>query len=237
MREAYRREMACQIVHDSWHARGFTDAYLLLADGRAVGYGSVGGAPREARHVVKECYVEPAFRGDAVPMLRRLIAASGARAIEAQTNDRLLMLLLYDCATDISSETILFDDGAGTNLPAPDAGATVRPVTDADRARVFAHGHEPVGEWGIDVGGTLVATGGFALHYNPPYADLHMEVSPEHRRRGFGSYLIQELKRLCREDGRAPAARCHETNVASRLTLQRAGMLPCARILRGRLRA
>lgn len=31
LRDEYRREMACPIVHDSWHARGFTDSYLLRA--------------------------------------------------------------------------------------------------------------------------------------------------------------------------------------------------------------
>ena len=29
LRAEYRREMACQIVHDSWHRRGFTQSYLL----------------------------------------------------------------------------------------------------------------------------------------------------------------------------------------------------------------
>ena len=47
--------------------------------------------------------------------------------------------------------------------------------------------------------------------------------------------LVQELKRIAREGGHTPSARCGSTNVPSRLTLQRAGMLPCARILRGRL--
>lgn len=58
-----------------------------------------------------------------------------------------------------------------------------------------------------------------------------MEVVERSRRRGYGSYLIQELKRACYESGRVPAARCNVANAASRATLQRAGMLPCARLL------
>ena len=34
---------------------------------------------------------------------------------------------------------------------------------------------------------------------------------------------------------RIPAARCNQANEASRRTLQRAGMFPCARIIRGRI--
>ena len=36
--------------------------------------------------------------------------------------------------------------------------------------------------------------------------------------------------------GKAPAARCNVTNAASRATLQKAGMLPCARVLTGVLK-
>jgi hypothetical protein len=49
----------------------------------------------------------------------------------------------------------------------------------------------------------------------------------------LGTYQIQELKRVSYEMGRIPAARCNIKNVASRATLQKAGLLPCARILSG----
>lgn len=235
LREAYRSEMACQIVHDSWHARGFADSYLLRLGGEVVGYGSVGGAPRESRDVVKEFYVLPHRRGAALPLFRQLVAASGARTIEAQTNDVLLSLMLFDCAVDLVSETILFADAATTNHAVP--GAILRPVTDAERATIFHHTVEPVGDWGLEYQEELVATGGVMFHYNPPYGDIYMEVAASHRRRGFGSYLVQELKRVCREMGRVPAARCGRDNHASRRTLQRAGMFPCARIVRGRIAA
>ena len=55
------------------------------------------------------------------------------------------------------------------------------------------------------------------------------------RRRGYGSYLIQELKRVAYEMGKVPAARCDATNSASRASLQKAGLLPCARMLSGTL--
>jgi GNAT superfamily N-acetyltransferase len=60
-----------------------------------------------------------------------------------------------------------------------------------------------------------------------------MEVHESYRRRGFGSYLLQELKKICYEMGKIPAARCNVANVASRKTLEKAGLLPCGRILTG----
>jgi GNAT superfamily N-acetyltransferase len=233
MRAEYRREMDCQIVHDSWHARGFTSSFLLRVDGETVGYGSVGGSPGEPKDTVKEFFVRPDARRAALPLFRQLVKTSGARRIEAQTNDLLLSLMLYDCAVDLTSERILFADAAMTVYPPPDV--KLRHLDDGERDRVFSHTVEPIGEWGLERGGEIVATGGILRHYNPPYGDLYMEVAASHRRQGLGSYLVQELKRICYEGGVIPAARCHQDNVGSRLTLQRAGMLPCARIVRGRL--
>ncbi len=234
-RERYRQEMNCQIVHDSWHARGFTDQYSLGLDGVMVGYGAVAGDPGEPKDTVKEFYLEPPHRGAGPELLRALIAASGAQWIEAQTNDFLLSVLLFDCAVEISSRTVLFADGFATQLEVP--GAEVRRLSAAERAAVFRHTTEPVGDWGVVVGGQVVATGGYFLHYNPPFADLYMEVAPDARRQGYGSLLVQEVKRECTAARRVPAARCHSENEASRRTLQRAGLVPCGRIVRGRVAA
>jgi GNAT superfamily N-acetyltransferase len=60
-----------------------------------------------------------------------------------------------------------------------------------------------------------------------------MDVAEPYRRRGFGSYLVQELKRAAYALDCIPAARCDPTNVASRKTLQKAGLVPYAHILDG----
>jgi GNAT superfamily N-acetyltransferase len=139
--------------------------------------------------------------------------------------------MLYDCATEITSDRVVFHDGLTTNLAVD--GAIFREVTDLDSERIFEHKGEPIGEWLVEHGGMIVATGGIATHYNPPYGDIYMEVAEPARRKGFGSYLVQELKRTSYEMGRVPAARCDTTNTASRATLQKAGLFPCARILSG----
>lgn len=60
-----------------------------------------------------------------------------------------------------------------------------------------------------------------------------MEVAEPHRRLGYGSYLVQEVERMCYEMDKVPAARCDASNTAPRATPQRAGMLPCASVLTG----
>jgi GNAT superfamily N-acetyltransferase len=60
-----------------------------------------------------------------------------------------------------------------------------------------------------------------------------MDIEEPFRRRGFGAYLVQELKRLSYELGSIPAARCSPENHPSRKTLQKAGFVPYAHILNG----
>lgn len=233
MREEYRREMNCQIVHDSWHARGFTQSYLFTRAGQAIGYGSVGSSQGGPKTIVKEFFVLAHYREIALPLFRQFVALSGAKTIEAQTNDILLASMLQECADDVTSDTILFAEGIVTHLAPPDV--SLRPVTVIDRLRMFHHTAEPIGDWGLEFDSKIVATGGLFYHYNPPYGDIYMEVAEPFRRRGCGSYLVQELKRICREGGHLPAARTGTDNTASQRTLQRAGMVPCAKIVTGRL--
>jgi GNAT superfamily N-acetyltransferase len=202
------------------------NAFECRAGGEVVGYGCVGGAPGEARDVVKEFFVLPASRGHAPAMFRALVAASSARWIEAQTNDPLLSEMLDQFAVDATGDVILFADATITTY-APPAGCELRAVTDADRARMFAHTSEPVGEWGIEFDGRIVAT--------PPYGDIFMEVAAPYRRRGIGSYLVQELKRIAYAGRHIPGARCRANNVASQRTLERAGMIACGSIVRARI--
>jgi len=223
MRELYRQEVNCQIIHDSFLSRGLAHPYLILVEGRVGGYGAVGN--RYPKDRVTEFYTLPHLRSLALPMFRELLAASQATRIEAQTNIPLMLLMLYDCAKNITSEKILFHDAFVTHLACPNG--VFRRATPEDQ--------EPKGEWVIEANGAVVAAGGFLCHYNPPYGDIYMEVAEPVRRQGFGSYLVQELKRVCYEAGKKPAARCNPTNVGSRRTLEKAGFLPCGRLLVGKV--
>ncbi len=231
MRELYRQEANCQIRRDSALSRGLADPYMIVVEGRRAGYGAVLNRYDVGR--LTEFYTLPHVRSSALPLFRELLAVSQATEIEAQTNIPWMLTMLYDCATDIAQESILFQDAFVTQLACPDG--VFRRATPEDAGAIFPHHHEPVGEWIIEAKGAAVATGGFLCHYNPPYGDVFMEVWEPARRQGFGSYLVQEVKRVCYEAGKKPAARCNPTNVASRRTLQKAGFLPCGRLLVGKV--
>jgi GNAT superfamily N-acetyltransferase len=219
-RDLYRQQMRCQIVHDSLHSReGWTQPYLLQAGETTAGYGSIlVGGPWTGTRTAFEFYVLPDQRSRVFDLFASLLATSGATAILAQTNDALLSVMLHIWAHNIASEKIVFEDKL-TTAHSP-AGA------------IFKR-REPDGDWVLEAGGAIVASGGILYHYNRPYGDIYMEVAEPFRRRGLGSYLVEELKKVCYQRGSIPCARCDPSNIASRKTLQKAGFVPCAHILSG----
>ncbi len=228
-RDLYRHEAHCQIIHDSMLRRGLADPYIVLVEGRFAGYGAVTNRYDKGR--VCEFWVLPNHRSNALPLFQEFLVVAQATEIEAQTNMPLSLTLLYDCATDIQEDCILFHDAVTTHIPCP--AGVFRPAHPNDTP--FEHHHEPVGNWVMESEGRVVATGGFLCHYNPPYGDVYMEVLESEWRKGLGSYLVQEIKRVCYEAGKKPSARCGITNTASRRTLQKAGFLPCGRMLVGKV--
>ena len=75
------------------------------------------------------------------------------------------------------------------------------------------------------------------LHYNLPFADLYMEVKEDCRRRGYGSFILQEVKKACYLAGRVPAARTGLQNQASRAALTKAGLRVSGFVFTGRVSA
>lgn len=230
LRTLFLQENNFQIRYHACHERGWSDSYLLTADGEEIGYGSIKGKNELAdRDAIFEFYVISPYRQKAHLCFRELLAASGATFVECQSNDNFLSSMLFEFSTNIHAEAILFDDGFLTQHVVP--GATFRSRWEEDT--VFSHKLEPVGDFVLETGGEIVATGGFMLHYNHPFADLYLEVRADQRHKGFGSYLLQELKKQCYRAGRVPAARCNIQNAASRATLLKAGFKVAGYMLTG----
>jgi GNAT superfamily N-acetyltransferase len=233
MRDMYRQEMNCQIIHDSIHARaGWTHEYLLTEGDARIGYGSVAVAgPWQADPSVYEFFVLPQRRGHIFDLFIAVLKASGAAVIETQSNDPLLTVMLHTFAPTVSSESILFHDKLTTTRTLP--GGHFRRVSPDDTAKVAQHELDVDASWVVALEGVVAAAGDVLFHYNRPYGDIYMKVAEPFRRRGVGTYLVQELKRVCYEGGSVPAARCSPKNIASRQTLQRAGFVPCGHIVKG----
>lgn len=234
LRTRQREEARAQIVHDLIHRReGWTRTYLIEVGGRGIGFAEVAIAgPWAGKPTVFEFYLLPEFECRVLELFEGFLELSGVRHFEAQTNCGPLGILAHTFGHGVTSERIVFRDGIATALPSK--GAVLRPLTGVEEIRSAIERRQGGGEWQVEVDGTAVGKGGILFHYNRPFSDLYMEVAEPYRRRGLGSYLVQELKRECYELGAVPCARCNPSNVGSRRTLQKAGFVPCGQILVGR---
>jgi GNAT superfamily N-acetyltransferase len=233
LRDIYRHEMNCQILHDSIHTRpGWSHEYSITEGGAKVGYGSVVVAgPWQGKPTVYEYFLLPTQRRRLFDAFVALLTASGATTVETQSNDVLLTTMLHAFAPTVVSESILFHDRVTTAHSLPDA--VFRRATPEDAGPLAEQKLDAEARWLVAVGGVVAGAGDILFHYNRPYGDIYMAVAESFRRRGIGTYLVQELKRICYEGGSVPAARCNPRNVASRQTLQRAGFVPCGNGLTG----
>ena len=221
LRDLFLQENNFQIRYNARHERGWTDSYLITYNGQNIGYGSVAGFENHTdRNDVFEFYIIPTFRRLAPVAFIELLQASKSIYMECQTNDVLLTQLVYEYGQNIKTGTVLLGEHTTTALSANNA--IFRKRTDADT--LFEHKAEPEGAYVLELNNRVIATGDFLLHYNIPFADLYMEVEESYCKQGYGSYLIQELKKECYLHGRVPAARTGTNNTASRATLIKAGL-------------
>jgi GNAT superfamily N-acetyltransferase len=233
LRECYRKEMDCQIIHDSIHSRpGWTIEHLLDVNGATSAYGSVAvGGPWTTSHALYEFYVKEDFRDRTFDLFAALLASCPAAIIETQTNAPMLPIMLHTFGENIRAEAILFEDRFETRLAPQDSD--FRPAKPEDASLLRTLNLDDSAGWVVTFNGTLAGAGGVLYHYNRPYGDIYMRIAEPFRGRGLGAYLVQELKRACRTGDSVPAARCNIKNLASRRTLQKAGFVPCGNLIAG----
>jgi len=233
LRTLFLQENNFQIRYNACHQRGWTDSYVVTYNQEKIGYGSIkGNEDLKDRDTVFEFYLIPSFRNLSLTAFSALLHSSKATCIECQSNDLLLSSLLFQYGQDINSNVVLLEDHQTTEIKMDNIVFRKRNEDDI----VFDHKAEPIGDYVLELNHQVVATGGFLLHYNMPFADLYMEVKEEHRKKGLGSFLIQELKRQCYLAGRVPAARTGTDNIASRATLIKAGCKVAGYMLLGRVK-
>ena len=235
LRELYRREMNCQIMGDSLHTRpGWTKSWLLFLNDEPAGYGTIAIAgPWKDKPTATEFFILPAHRQRIFDLFETFRSASNPMAIETQTNAPLLCTMLHTYAKNITAEAILFHDKITTTMTLP--GVTFRRANPNELITASEEGMDTAADYVLEENGKAVATGGLLYHYNPPYGDIFMAVAASQRRRGLGSFLVQELKRTAYELGKIPACRCNIDNIPSRKTLQKAGFVPCGNRISGSL--
>lgn len=251
LRNLYLRELDDVVRYEREIQQGQTRIFVLRSGGRTLGYGILHGEG-EDRSTIVEFFLLPEFRQGRVELFKQFAEATGATGVQARTNDTGLLLLLYECTQDIVPGQYYFVDAETTHYAAPDVRYRpitlddldmLTPIMTSDQGWPFevpdraalAHWIETRKGRMLEGDGGVTAIGAILTNYNPPFATLGMVVMRHCRRRGYGTYLLQELKRETYAIAKIPRADCAVWNTASRATLLRAGFDIHARALRGDL--
>ncbi|NNF28566.1 MAG: hypothetical protein HKN73_15175, partial [Gemmatimonadetes bacterium] len=124
----HREEADCQIVRDSILPRGLAQPFALEVDGQLVGHAGVWIEHFPGR--VMELYLSPPARAHLDRCFAELLRASGAVAIEAQTNMPLLHGVLRRFATEVRAENVLFREPTGGGEDEPKGEGQDEPKGD-----------------------------------------------------------------------------------------------------------
>jgi RimJ/RimL family protein N-acetyltransferase len=217
LRNQFLQENNIQFVLDKCHRYGWADTYIFTKNGEQAGYGSVWGKDkREDRDAIFEFYLIESVRNVSNQFFALFCRASNASYIECQSNDRFLYPMFEKFAINTYAEAILFADDHETNL-----------LVDKSSIERKDHANPDDCQYVINYDSKVAGTGGFMLNYNVPYADIYYEIHEDYRRKGLGSFFVQELKKEIYKMGRVPAARCNVTNAISKATLLKAGFIVC----------
>ena len=229
LRRMFLQENTFQFVHDKCHLYGWADTYVFKIDDMVVGYGSVWGSEkREDRDAIFEFYTKPRYRKFSDVVFREFANVSQARLIECQTNEPELSSMLFVHCANVNAEAILFEDRHTTSFSSHDVVFSRHPTEQGSGS--------DMGGFMLEQDGEVVATGGFITNYNFPYIDIYMDVKEAFRHKGYGTLIVQELKRVAYELNKVPSARCNVNNFISKATLLKAGFAVCGYMAKGEIK-
>ncbi len=159
------------------------------------------------------------------------------------TRDPVSIALCSEFQQRVWCQAYLFEDGWRTTAPlAGYTDVTLRLAQLSEAAHLaelcgdFLAAYEPYIAkqhlYVLEAGNEFLGIGlADPVLIHPPYNCIGMFVHPDHRQRGVGAYLIQQLKERTYALGYLPIAGCGHGNVASRKTLERGGMITRDRLI------
>lgn len=227
--------------------------YLVNCEGRSVGYAAYIGEGTGLENTILEFYLSPECRLMSGAVFESLVKESGVEHLMVRSNDRFLLSLFHEfcsnpivtslhfqllvptkfCFRNLSFRPARMDDVEILHALFTDPGSRPFHWTDEEATREYIKDDT---FWVLEEDSRLLGVGVmYKTIYQPQYVDIGMLVASEHRRKGYGAYIVQEITRVCEDRSLIPAAGCNADNVPSRKTLERAGYYPYDRYLLGEI--
>jgi GNAT superfamily N-acetyltransferase len=215
----------------------------LVASGRTWCHERVAYAVARGNQLV-EFFVSPSHHGEVVTLFDAAMDVSGATAALCKSFDTQMLFAALSRPAKVTAPGLLFRRIANS-LFTPSAELTFRNglASDAEAIAEIDDGFfanlseiqsyaEKGGLFVLHKEGEIIGCGiATPVVAGRPAIDVGMWVTPHHRRKGYGSYIVAFLKDHYLKRGLRPICGCATQNIASHRALRAAGFEPDHRIL------
>ncbi len=215
----------------------------ILFNDELVGYASV-----DEGNQLLQFYISPnkPLRGEVIfkEFIGRLKITTGI----VGTNNLGYLSIALSFVNKLHINTYLFRSNHEVSLPEKEG--TFWESQDKDNDRLVAFYHKSMGapkEWLVEyIGGLIERREIFSLQdgdtligtcevrksaTSPEFADIGMVVSPDFRRRGYGTYLLNRAKTIAIAWGKTPICSCEKDNLGSLKSIANCGFTSMYQLL------
>ncbi len=210
--------------------------WSIAKDGSTIGYACVDGENR-----LLQFFLEPRWLPLGLSVLQQFIRQQGIKKGIIGTNNPICLSLVLQIQQKVEVHSYLFHDFLEIGEVRRPAGE-VRLARGDDLEALIEFCHRSMGGpkfWLSGYLGDLInkgelfqfieneeVIGTFEVRHSPSdtqLADLGIIVSPDHRRKGLGTFLLSNAKAMALEQGMIPICSCEKTNLGSLKAIQNNG--------------
>jgi len=212
---------------------GTSKCYQIIHDKKLVGHFFVDANKTLVQfHVIKEYYTSR------TEIFEYIIKSKKVRSADVSTKELEYLALCLDNQKSVEVHTYLFDDNqkitqelngfskSTFRLANKDDIDTIKINCDVAYDGYYEDLIENDNLFVLYNESCLLGIGEFrVITSNEQYGDIGVVVAEEYRRRGIGTFIINQLKEHCYNKELQPLACCEVENIASRNTMEKAGFI------------
>ncbi|MET2984179.1 GNAT family N-acetyltransferase [Aureibaculum conchae] len=217
--------------------------YNILLDDKIIGYAAV-----DESNQLLQFYITPTFSSDRETIFKEYINEHEVKSGIVGTNNPNYLSLALNFTKDFKINTFLFKNNHEVTLL--EKKGTLKECEHKDIARLVTFYNYSMGaptEWLTDYIGNLIEKkelfsfendgsiiGTCEIRKNlsaSEFADIGMVVSPDYRRNGYGTYLLNKAKNTAIERGKTPICSCEKDNIGSVKSIYNCGFISMHQLL------
>jgi predicted acetyltransferase len=215
----------------------------IVTDDQMIGYASIG----EGNQLI-QFYISPMYLSDGKVIFEEFIEKMKITTGIVGTNNLVYLSIALNFAKELNVNTYLFRNNYEVKIEEKEG--ELKECQDDDIEKIVNFCHDSMGapkEWLVGyIAGLIGKREIFSFENDheiigtceirksataPEFADIGMVVSPDYRRQGYGTYLLNKAKTIAIELGMTPICSCEKNNVGSIKSIHNCGFISLYQLL------